>query len=103
MLALAVRGYILITTVKRNRRLANVPLVEIVIGIRSRNKRVDAASARYRKSRARAKFISDIARVGKNRSLVRCETAERTRGAKWQRRGKAIAAEIVEMVYVNQP
>lgn len=88
---------------KRNRGHANVPLVEIVIGIRSRNKRVDAAPARYRKRRARAKFISDIARVGENRFFVCCEIAERASGAKWQRRGKVIAAEIVRMVYVNQP
>lgn len=61
VLALAVPGYILITAMKRHRGHANVPLVEIVIGIRSRNKRVDAAPARYRKRRARGKFVSDIA------------------------------------------
>lgn len=61
VLALAVPDYILITAMKRHRGHANVPLVEIVIGIRSRNKRVDAAPARYRKRRARGKFVSDIA------------------------------------------
>lgn len=81
--------YILITAVKRNRGLADVPLVEIVIGIRSRNKRVDAAPARYRKSRARGKFASDIARVGNNRFFVCREIAQLVRGVEMTKAKKS--------------